>query len=514
VALVTNGDGARVETAAGQCNAPGPEEQRAAGYGLMRGAETQAGMQALGLTWTPNLATTEVIFLGYPGMRISDIAVSDTPMTTDLTGLHRTYANDFDGNEATCDGDFRQLLSGTHSQLTAAALAADLDDLLELTAPTDVYTHASFDGHPDHAEIYRQMAAAMRRTDTSARVHTTIMHPQGDTFCMGLSSARWPNPPLLNNDPFARFTPTIDFTAPPANPCDANDPTTSWGPFGPPNELVEVPAAMQATSETDNLKWQAIDKYSSQIDCTNPDEYHVNCGYMRGFVKKREFFWKYEHGQKRIWPQDYTAEWTSNESIPHNAQILEGEWRYENGGVRPVSTGFDRALLIGDRGWTDYEVTLPMTIHSFDASSSDAGIGIGLGWQGHTAWGQPRVGHPTGGLCLYGRARPEPTPYRLTIGYSPGPTDDTTMAAGEMTLAPGVQYYMRFRQQGAGAGAGLTRYSCKVWRADQAEPAQWTLSADIPDWPGTTGQRSGSSVLLAHEGDATFGDVTVSPVGD
>jgi hypothetical protein len=51
-----------------------------------------------------------------------------------------------------------------------------------------------------------------------------------------------------------------------------------------------------------------------------------------------------------------------------------------------------------------------------------------------------------------------------------------------------------------------------VWRADATEPAAWDLTADIPDWPGTTGQRSGSAVLLAHEADATFGNATVVPV--
>ena len=69
----------------------------------------------------------------------------------------------------------------------------------------------------------------------------------------------------------------------------------------------------------------------------------------------------------------------------------------------------------------------------------------------------------------------------------------------------------RFRQQAITAGS--TRYSCKVWRADTAEPAAWTLTTDIPDWPGTTGQRAGSAVLLAHEADATFGDAVVAPVG-
>ena len=39
------------------------------------------------------------------------------------------------------------------------------------------------------------------------------------------------------------------------------------------------------------------------------------------------------------------------------------------------------------------------------------------------------------------------------------------------------------------------------------------LEADIPDWPGETGTHPGSVVLVAHQADATFGDVTVTPLG-
>jgi hypothetical protein len=282
--------------------------------------------------------------------------------------------------------------------------------------------------------------------------------------------------------------------------------------MGPPTESVTVPTNMQSTSESTNVKWQAIEKHASQIDCTNPDEYYVNCGYMRAFVKRNEFFWRNDFGSKRIWSRPYSTNWTSNASIAQQAQILEGQWRYESGGVRPLTTGFDRALLIGDMGWINYDVTAPITIHSFDPTTPQgSAVGLALGWQGHNAWGQPRHGHPGGGLCLYTRGGSDPLPFKLQLGYSPGPVEDTALAVKDMSLSAEVQYRMRFRQQGI--STGVTRYSCKVWRSDQTEPAAWDLTADIPDWPGTTGQRSGSAVLLAHESDVTFGNATVTPLG-
>jgi len=513
VAMLTNGDFGTSASVGDECGSPDPEEAAAAALGLRRDAESRNAMAHLGLSWTNQLLTTEIIYLGYPDGRLVDVAISSDPLTSDRAGLHRTYAEDYDGNRATCNGDFRMLLSGHHSQLTAATLAADLDALLTLAQPSDVYTHASFDGHPDHAETYRQVAAALKRSDTPARLHATIMHPEDTGSCMALSAAQWPNPALANNDPFARFTPTLDVTAPPVPACSQNPTGTDWGPFGAPNELVEVPAAMQITSEATNLKWQAIAEYETQLDCTNPSDYHVTCGYMRTFVKKHEFFWQWLYGTARQWPQSYTTSWSSNASIAAQAQITDGEWRYENGGVRPLTTGFDRLLVLGDAGWRDYDVRVPFTLHSSDQSKDNAGVGVALGWQGHTAWGQPRVGHPTGGLCMYARGQMEPAPFKLQIGYSPGPTDDTLVAVQDppQALAVGVAHVMRFRQERV--AAGTTRYSCKVWRDDAAEPAGWTLVADIPDWPGESDQHPGSSVLVAHNVDATFGNVTITPLG-
>jgi LmbE family N-acetylglucosaminyl deacetylase/regulation of enolase protein 1 (concanavalin A-like superfamily) len=510
VAIVTNGEGSSLETTASYCNGPA-DAAGAAGYALMRDEEARNAVSVLGLTWSPNLSQTELIFLGYPGGRMRDVGSGDIPLENSVTGIQRTFANDFDGSNATCNGDFRYLLSGTHSVFTASALRADLDSLLAMTAPSDVYTHAAFDGHLDHAEIAKQIYAAVRRANRPARVHSTIQHPEGDTNCMGLSSARWPNPALQNNDPFARFTPSLDFAAPPANPCDEADASMSWGPMSAPNEFVDVPPSMQSTNEVTNKKWQAISRHESQIDCSNPDDYHVNCGYMRAFVKRREFFWRYDYGSKKVWPKSYTANWTSNASIPQKAQILEGPWRYDGDGVRPLTTGFDRALILGDMGWTDYDVAAPFTIHSFNPTTPQgSAVGLATGWQGHSAWGQPRHGHPGGGLCLYAK-QPDGVSFKLQLGYSPGPVDDTTLATKDMSLASEVRYMMRFRQQD-GFSAGHTRYSCRVWRADQTEPSTWDLQYDIPDWTGVPGQRPGSAVLLAHEVDATFGDTTVSPL--
>ena len=267
-----------------------------AAVGITRGAETIRAMALLGLRWAAEPASSDVLLLGYPNMKVHEVAEATAPFDGDPSGLHHTYAAGSD--PVRCDGDLRSRLSGHPSPLTGAALAADLDAVVALARPTDVYTHVAFDGHPDHAEVARQVVAALGRSGFAGVVHGTLVHPDGTARCMGPSAEQWPNPPIGPAGPFARFTPALDVDAPPVPPCTGTMTGTSWGPDGPPDELVEVPPAMQALDADRNLKWHVVATYASQIDCT-PDgagRYHASCGYMRAFVKRHEFFWTRRFG--------------------------------------------------------------------------------------------------------------------------------------------------------------------------------------------------------------------------
>jgi LmbE family N-acetylglucosaminyl deacetylase len=281
------------------CGAPSGRPAIAASVGITRGGETIRAMAVLGLTWSADPAASDVLLLGYPNLRLGAIAGATQPIATDEAGLHRTYAARGDG--AGCDGDLRFRIDGRHGELTARSLAADVDATLALARPTDVYTHAVFDGHPDHAEVFRQVEAALTRTGFAGTLHTTLIHPAGTATCMGPSAERWPNPALVDDDPFARFTPALDVTAPPIPPCSATVTGADWGPDGPPDELVPVPPAMQHLDLAQNLKWQVIARYASQVDCApRARGHHPSCGYMRAFVKRHEFFWTRRFGSAPV----------------------------------------------------------------------------------------------------------------------------------------------------------------------------------------------------------------------
>jgi hypothetical protein len=50
---------------------------------------------------------------------------------------------------------------------------------------------------------------------------------------------------------------------------------------------LEVPEDMQATDEGANVKWRAIACHASQVDVSP-----VSAGYLRGFVRREELFWR------------------------------------------------------------------------------------------------------------------------------------------------------------------------------------------------------------------------------
>jgi LmbE family N-acetylglucosaminyl deacetylase len=272
------------------CGAPPGRPALVTSVGLTRGMETIAAMALLGLRWSPDPAASDVLLLGYPNLHLQAVAAATQSIADDGSGLHRTWAARGDG--AGCDGDLRFRLDARHGDLDARSLAADLDAVVALARPTDVYTHAVFDGHPDHAEVARQVEAALGRSGFAGTLHTTLIHPDGTASCMGPSAERWPNPPLVDGDPFARFTPARDVTAPPIPACDGPVTSLDWGPAGAPDELVPVPPEMQRENPDQNLKWQVIARYASQVDCEKrASGYHASCGYMRAFVKRHEFFW-------------------------------------------------------------------------------------------------------------------------------------------------------------------------------------------------------------------------------
>jgi hypothetical protein len=219
---------------------------------------------------------------------------------------------------------------------------------------------------------------------------------------------------------------------------------------------------------------------------------------------------RYEGGS--IWPLPYFIDWSSVSEMRQVCQIVNGQWTIESGTIRPVVTGYDRLVAIGDIGWGDYEVTVPITIHRFDPGKT-GGVGIVLRWDGHESWGseQPNTGwYPLGAYGYYENT------YRTKKGtYSPrllirGGNTGKVLAqdASSLTIELGVPYVFKMRVETVPILG--PRYSLKVWKEGLPEPAQWNLTAQ----QSFADPMNGSMVLVSHHADASFGDVAVVPATD
>jgi hypothetical protein len=205
-------------------------------------------------------------------------------------------------------------------------------------------------------------------------------------------------------------------------------------------------------------------------------------------------------------PPLYSTDWAAAARIGDQAQAVDGRWGLDGDTVRPLEAGYDRVLTVGDLSWSDYEVTVPVTVHGITpgAGSPNSGaalVGLGLNWQGHTQRGDEQPGsywYPTGALGWY-RWHDNGGRFELR-----GNLDEPVARSPHASLDLGRRYMFKARSE---AVPGGVRYSWKVWPADTAEPGSWQLSV-VEDF----GPATGAVALIAHHVDAQFGDVVVTPI--
>jgi hypothetical protein len=91
-----------------------------------------------------------------------------------------------------------------------------------------------------------------------------------------------------------------------------------------------------------------------------------------------------------------------------------------------------------------------------------------------------------------------------TIALQYGSSTFVAVDSRRNWLEPGTQYVLRIRAEPV--DAQQSRYSCNVWPAAEAQPADWQVSALQPT-------RSGSLLLVSDHADVTFGRARVGTAG-
>ncbi len=211
-----------------------------------------------------------------------------------------------------------------------------------------------------------------------------------------------------------------------------------------------------------------------------------------------------------------TIDWSkANNNIQSVAQIVDGKWEIQpDGTVRTLQIGYDRLLAIGDMSWTNYEVTVPITVHA--RYIPYFGIGVITGWQGHTAspcqqlssgsWVsatncQPNYGHPFYGLAWW--INQYYNSYTTEEIYANSPSyDETPLIDTPRVLTLGTPYMFKFSVQRNSPNG--THYRFKIWQVGTTEPTTWDEVVDDSD---TT---LGSIVLGTFQGDVSYGTVTIT----
>ncbi len=199
------------------------------------------------------------------------------------------------------------------------------------------------------------------------------------------------------------------------------------------------------------------------------------------------------------WPLPYIGEGSLAARVSDVAQVVDGQWIVD-GGLRTEQLGYDRMIAFGDMAWSDYELLVPITVHSFEtgpipAESGTPGIGVTLRWRGHTdnpvICPQLHCGWlPSGARTWYDH------------GTNVLSLDD---ASETLSMAAGETWLWKCRVETTSNGP---KYSSRVWRSDGSEPLTWDVTTQL----GVDAIAAGAIAISAHHADITIGDLSVSPV--
>jgi hypothetical protein len=218
-----------------------------------------------------------------------------------------------------------------------------------------------------------------------------------------------------------------------------------------------------------------------------------------------------EYQKSTVWPLPYDINWSSVTDISDVAQIVDGRWVLDANGVTVAAQGYDRSIAIGDANtWRDYEVTVPITVHTsyhiLDQIGGEPEVGFVMRWTGHypKTSEQPVVGvSPIGSSVLFFWSGPYSGNWCIYDHHY----QIVSQSSAPGVLQPGITYIFKMRVETIPNVGGLYRF--KVWQSGQTEPSAWLLQQQ----ESMADPQYGSVLLLAHHVDATFGNIIITGLG-
>jgi hypothetical protein len=190
---------------------------------------------------------------------------------------------------------------------------------------------------------------------------------------------------------------------------------------------------------------------------------------------------------------------------------MDGKWKLEDGRIRTAEPYYDRILAFGDASWENYEVRTDVIFYGHSKPEPGpptfgvAHVAIAFRWPGHDPDDQqPHVKwYPLGATCEFQiSAGRDSCRWRMLYGRRPR-TEDTEQ---NRHIELGKLYCMAARVESI--DTATSRYSAKLWDPDGPEPEQW----DLVGIKENETRFSGSALLLSHNTDVSFGNVSIIPL--
>ena len=225
-----------------------------------------------------------------------------------------------------------------------------------------------------------------------------------------------------------------------------------------------------------------------------------------------------KYTDNRTWPLPYHVDWQAAVS-PENpygpdqekVYLMDGKWKLENGRIRTVEPYYDRILAFGDSTWENCEVRTDVIFYGHSPPEPGpptfgvAHVAIAFRWPGHDPdENQPHVKwYPLGVTCEFQiSAGRDSCRWRMLYGRR----DRTEDREQNRQIQMGKLYRMAARAETL--DTATSRYSAKLWDPERPEPEGW----DLVGIKENETRFSGSALILSHNTDVSFGNVTISPL--
>jgi len=217
-------------------------------------------------------------------------------------------------------------------------------------------------------------------------------------------------------------------------------------------------------------------------------------------------------GKGNSLPLPHRIDFSELENLQDEVQVVDGHWRLDPDGIRTTQRYYDRVLSFGDTTWTDYEVSVRLTVHDFTPPEPSpptfnvTHFGVAMRWRGHHADGlQPS--QQWGPLGAQGEllVKTSPDSARWRILFDQAQEKPPLYSEKRNTLPIGQP--IRIKTQVVTLPDGRSRYRFKQWTDGQPEPSDWDVEGFEAD-----DYSSGSVCLVPHHTDVTIHEVRVEPV--